>query len=633
MTTATQQMTPDRPARLENDARESALRKDWAAAERCWRECIATFEAQANSDWYLGHALALGGLERLDEAGDVYSTMRSRWPSKATGWTEGARNAAARKDWPQAARLWRECIAQFANTGRPNWWRDFADALWRQKLYDEADQVCRDAQERFPAESIGWEIVAKVAAAREAWAPCGKAWEAASEHAPADSAFALQQRAVRAFINAGAYDDAARLRDRQSPRTPAEKRLWLHAGFDLHAVQGDYAGALNFWDPQAKPFEIARAATAAQMAKAAFAAELEPAQAIDSLAKWAPRDDAIRAVDSVYARTGTTMVGTRIEKHVRSILTLRALRLTRRWPDYYQELSDLIESYWVPAGFTCLNAIAACPDDSIRTTFVARLRSRLEEIAPALSGPQAETYLGLLYRGRSPEKLAAAYGQLRERLSAPAAEFFRRAIASETERRPPSILGLGLSKTGTESQHHYLEQLGLLSAHWSNPLTGHILEDDDPDLFDSVNDVPVTMLAMKNGVDPERRVIVTTREFESWERSIMAHFAQYFDRRNPSFERYKEEFYRGEQFGFGRPWYDMNHELYFRYESLREGYDRHRDWIAGLEKRMVAPMLHLPLEAEDKAERLSRYLGAAFPIREYPRVNVRRKSADVAAFA
>jgi hypothetical protein len=622
----------DGPSGYEHVAGEAAQRGDWSTAEQCWRECIAMFESQANSDWYLGHAIALGRLERLDEANDVYAAMRSRWPTKPVGWTEGARNAAARADWPLAARLWRECIALIAERSHAHWWGALADALLQQTLYDEADEICRATQARFPEASVGWEFEAKIAAARGAWAPCAKAWEAAAERVSADSAFGFLQRSVRAYINAGAYDDAERLRARQTPRTQAAKRTWLHTGFDLFSARGDFKGALAFWDLHAVPFEIAPAATPAQMATAAFDAELEPAQAIEALAKWMAREDAVRAVQHTYMPAKTPAAAIRIDRHVRSVLRLRALRLTRRWPDYYQELSDLIESYWVPAGFTCVNAVAACPDESVRTTFLARLRTRLEEISPGLSGPQAETYLGLLHRGRLPEKLAVAYGQLRERLSAPAAEYFRRAIAGEAERRPPSILGLGLSKTGTQSQHNYLEQLGLLSAHWSNPLTGHILEEDDPNLFDAVNDVPVTMLAMKNGVDPERRIIVTTREFESWERSIMAHFAQYFDRRNPSFERYKEEFYSGEQFGFGWPWYEMNHELYFRYESLREGYDRHRDWIADLEKRMVAPMLHLPLESEDKAERLSRYLGAEFPILEYPRVNVSKKSADGVAF-
>jgi hypothetical protein len=622
----------DGPSGYEHLAGEAAQRGDWSTAEQCWRECIATFESQAKSDWYLGHAIALSRLDRLDEADNVYAALRSRWPTKPVGWTEGARNAVARKDWPLAARLWRECISQFGGQGLANWWSGLAEALMQQKLYDEVDEVCRAAQARFPDASFSWEYAARIAATREAWVECGKAWEAAADRQPPESTFSSLQYGIRAFITAGSFDDAARLRAKQTPRTSAAKQTWLYTGFDLLMAQSNFRGALDFWDAHAKPFEIAQAATPTQMAKSAFEAELEPSQAIEALTKWLPRNDAVRAVDGIYAPARVALAGTRVDRHVRSVLRLRALRLTRRWPDYYQELSDLVESYWVPAGLTCLNAIAACPDESVRTTFLARLRNRLEEISPELSGPQAETYLGLLHRGRLPEKLAVAYGQLRERLSAPAAEYFRRAIAGEAERRSPSILGLGLSKTGTQSQHNYLERLGLLSAHWSNPLTGHILEEDDPDLFDAVNDVPVTMLAMKNGVDPERRIIVTTREFESWERSIMAHFAQYFDRRNPSFGRYKEEFYSGEQFGFGRPWYEMNHELYFRYESLREGYDRHRDWIADLEKRMVAPMLHLPLEAEDKAERLSRYLGNEFPVLAYPRVNVSRKSADGVAF-
>ena len=288
------------PSELESLAEAAALQSDWVTAERCWRECVEAFDSQAKVNWYRDRAMALSQLGRLDEAGEIYAAMRSRWPRSPVGWRQGARNATDQKDWPLAVQLWRGRIAGFEAQAQPGWWGALANALSQQKLHVEAGEVGRAAQIRFSTASVGWEIAARVASRRGAWESCGKAWEAAAERVPAEEAFGRFHNGIAAFINAGRFADAARLRDRQDPRTPTESQKWLSTGLELLLAQGDFRSALAFLDAHQEDDEFVATFTAARMAVVAYEAGLAPAAAIERLEKWVSRDEAARAIDAAY---------------------------------------------------------------------------------------------------------------------------------------------------------------------------------------------------------------------------------------------------------------------------------------------------------------------------------------------
>ena len=288
------------PSELETLAEAAALQSDWMTAERCWRECVEAFDSQAKVSWYRDRAMALSQLGRLDEAGGIYAAMRSRWPSSPVGWHQGARNATDQKNWPLAVQLWRGRIARFEAQAQPGWWGALANALLQQELYGEAREVGRAAQIRFPTASHGWEIAARVASKRGAWEPCGRAWEAAAERVPAEAAFDKLQSGIVAFINAGRFTDAARLRGKQDPRTSNETQTWLSSGLKLFLAQGDFRNALAFLDAHEADDEFTATFTAAQMANVAYEAGMAPAAAIERLVKWVSSEEAADAIDAAY---------------------------------------------------------------------------------------------------------------------------------------------------------------------------------------------------------------------------------------------------------------------------------------------------------------------------------------------
>ncbi len=86
------------------------------------------------------------------------------------------------------------------------------------------------------------------------------------------------------------------------------------------------------------------------------------------------------------------------------------------------------------------------------------------------------------------------------------------------------IFGIGLSKTGTTSLAAALEMLGWQTAHFRNPITHAIIEDADFDLFDALNDGPVSAhFEMLYAKFPNALFICTTRPRASWEASVRAH--------------------------------------------------------------------------------------------------------------
>jgi hypothetical protein len=92
------------------------------------------------------------------------------------------------------------------------------------------------------------------------------------------------------------------------------------------------------------------------------------------------------------------------------------------------------------------------------------------------------------------------------------------------DRQAKKVFGIGLSKTGTTSLAAALEMLGWRTAHHRNPITNAIIDGDDFDLFDALNDGPVsahfeTLYARY----PNAVFICTTRPLASWQDSVRRH--------------------------------------------------------------------------------------------------------------
>lgn len=314
------------------------------------------------------------------------------------------------------------------------------------------------------------------------------------------------------------------------------------------------------------------------------------------------------------------------DKQQEPVLHLTILQLLQDWPAYIERLGAALMDESVPVTPQILSKIHRCPQPDQREKMLRVVQQRLAPRTPHLNPRDAQVYMSVLHGLEQKAALRQAHAQLNDRLPRRAKLFFDRILdtgASRNAARDRTIWCLGLSKTGTTSLHEYFRLLGLFSAHWTNPVTGDLLDDTDADIFDAVSDITVVFHAMRNGVDPNRRVIVTTRDFESWEHSFLSHYNREFAQNGLSYGKLRELFYSGRQRSFGQREFDISNELYFRHETLRQSYESHRDWVASLARNMNVAMLLLPIEANDKTQRVSRYLGESSPVLEYPHANPR----------
>ena len=105
---------------------------------------------------------------------------------------------------------------------------------------------------------------------------------------------------------------------------------------------------------------------------------------------------------------------------------------------------------------------------------------------------------------------------------APIAE--RLAAPHFPDRTRRKIFGIGLSKTGTTSLAAALDILGWQTAHFRNPITHAVIEHADFDLFDALNDGPVSAyFEVLHAKYPNALFVCTTRPAASWEQSVRAH--------------------------------------------------------------------------------------------------------------
>ncbi len=176
-------------------------------------------------------------------------------------------------------------------------------------------------------------------------------------------------------------------------------------------------------------------------------------------------------------------------------------------------------------------SICFAPDPArVRWNAAAAALTRLPpSLDPARDGPVIRTlllrrdiatrdYAGFLRRwrdgGATLPQWTGPLARIAERLAAPG-------FPDRTRRK---IFGIGLSKTGTTSLAAALEILGWQTAHFRNPITHAVIEHADFDLFDALNDGPVSAhFEVLHAKYPNAQFICTTRPFASWQDSVRAH--------------------------------------------------------------------------------------------------------------
>lgn len=318
----------------------------------------------------------------------------------------------------------------------------------------------------------------------------------------------------------------------------------------------------------------------------------------------------------------SALEGRQLSLHGGTLLPcLHLMDAQRDWVGYRRALETTLASDAPQASRVILHRIAHCPDPDVRQALRYRMAKTLQPQAESLEGIPASVFLALLHLLGREAELRDAHALLQSRLPADDRLYWHRVLGMRDGGAPHNrVWALGLSKTGTTSLHEYCQRLGLLSAHWINPFLGTLIDRTDADIFDVVSDTPVVHLARQDGAPAGRLLIGTTRGFEAWARSYLAHFSENFALDAADFDTLRRVFERDEPFRFGAPWRAVHHELYFRFGSLQEAYDYHVAWTAELACQGL-PFLELPIEAEGKARLVSDFIGEPVSAGGYPHAN------------
>ena len=302
---------------------------------------------------------------------------------------------------------------------------------------------------------------------------------------------------------------------------------------------------------------------------------------------------------------------------------LRALGVMRDWDKYCLELAALLKTDGIRPSFNLLGRINVCPHADRRQDYLTTLRQTIERNPEGMTDRENAIYLAVLHLLGQTTALSEAFDRLQHRLPTDSRRYFRRVVAANAgAKRGVSVWGLGLAKTGTSSLHAYCEDLGLLSAHWNNPITYTLLDPSEVGLFDILCDSSVVHMARRDGLPPGVKTILTTREFDGWAKSFNAHFGRNIGAPGASFDELKRLIDSDTLFNYGRLWSDIQIELYFRFRDLREAYDYHTGWVED-QMRAGVPLALVPLEKPDeiKARTVAGFLGIEGPIPRYPHSN------------
>jgi hypothetical protein len=250
----------------------------------------------------------------------------------------------------------------------------------------------------------------------------------------------------------------------------------------------------------------------------------------------------------------------------------------------------------------------------------AALEERLAALAPSGAAEgrllAARLHLAAGRRAAFLEEWAALPADARR--SGPLAPFLQAAAAGAARR--PKVFGIGLSRTGTTSLHEALTRLGLVSAHWSDPLTGQMLGLGSASWLEAMTDIPTAdMMEELAARHPDARFIVTERPLESWIGSVAglyraAHGVTDFDALRAMVEQ-------PSQCPYGARWRAMHRRIYTGHAGFAEAHAAHAARVRACFADAPGRLLRLDLFAGQGWPELCAFLGLPRPDVPFPHSN------------
>lgn len=292
---------------------------------------------------------------------------------------------------------------------------------------------------------------------------------------------------------------------------------------------------------------------------------------------------------------------------------------------------QLFEMASIPAEVQSLAQVAPCMFE-FRALYLSleKLLSKLDNIAPPpyitldaaivragilLSMGDRQEFLSLISLTR--QIIPAAPGEL-GLMQKMAARF---EAYQDNDAATSKIFCIGLSKTATTSLNEALNLLDYLSAHWANPVTGKLLDDEDIPLFDSLGDTPISYRFEELYHSyPNARFIYTRRDTAQWEQSVLRHYAaSHRNRQAQNFESFAHCNRHAQEFSYGERSRTLSNALYFNNHSFADAYhDFDRRVHRFFADKPAARFLEIDITGGDGWDKLCPFLAKAIPDMPFP---------------
>lgn len=232
---------PEAPSVRHDLARLAEAGRDWAEAERRWREFSALSVTESWVNTHLAHLIRLQG--RLADAESLIADSLERFPTEAPLFIDHARMAEMRRDWPAAFARWNVVAERF-----PDMWEGLtgqARALREQGQPDQARLLLEDVAKRFSTAAGPIDELARVAEAVGDWPTAEKWWRAslALDPAPLSATIGL----INALREQGRTSEAEAGLTEQFDRSPHEPWLLIEYA-RLAEFSADWSEAVKRWN-------------------------------------------------------------------------------------------------------------------------------------------------------------------------------------------------------------------------------------------------------------------------------------------------------------------------------------------------------------------------------------------------
>ncbi|MBV8976737.1 MAG: hypothetical protein JO261_12650 [Alphaproteobacteria bacterium] len=481
----------------------------------------------------------------------------------AAAWARWAGDASRRRRWMQALERWSQCIVQFG--ARPYWLAQRAHALRHLDRLDEAEALFEALALDRPANHVGLEGLAQIAADRGAHEQALALLDKCLATYADGPIRSWNRQRAQALLNLGRIDEA------QAVALPLLEDPDANVDDKLLYVRVARQASIGRPDREARRRELAR------LVSGHLLPELPGIglQLLSTVASVAETREALRAAE----RKAFT------EDEIEGCMMVLPRVMPRAscgasWERLYVRARE------IDAPELELRLLLALERHG---EFVARFDALQEALRPA---PRFA-----LLRG------------LRNRLARP-----RREVFAEEK-----VFGIGLSRTGTTSLSDALEILGFDSAHWVNPLTYQLLSDTDFFLFGAATDCCVSPEFEKLHYQyPNARFVLTRRPLESW----LASFARHHEKHSGTgvLEGLRALF-DGPDNPFMFHHAALEYGLYLNAPSLAEAWRQFEARVRHFFADKPGKLLELDVFAGQGWNELCGFLGRPVPSKAFPRLN------------